>query len=524
MKLPARFRRLMALTATAIAASTQAQTLTAVMESGLRVTDPVVTTANMAAYHGYMIYDTLLGLDETFTVRPQMADWQVSGDGKTYTFTLREGLRWHDGAPVTPEDCIASIKRWGLVDLTGQVMMSMIEKMAALDERRFVVQLQAPTPVLLEGLSQLSTRALFMMPKRIADLPPTTPLTDYTGSGPFKFVESEFQPGLKVVYEKNPDYVPRNEPPSWTAGGKHVYVDRVEWVSMPDHMTAVNALQNGEIDYAQLLPFDLLPLVQNRDDIQVQVLDKLGAWTYYRLNHLHPPFDNKLLRQAALAAVGQDDVLKALVGNPNYYQTCAAVMGCGNQYANGYGQDWVVPARLDLAQKLLKEANYDGTPVVILQPTDIAMVAAQPVVIGAALRRAGFNVEMKAMDWQTAVTQRDSQKPTSEGGWSIFSSYGLLVTSGNPVNNLSLAAGGRKAWIGWPDVPEMEALRARFARAADPAERKEITARLQKLAIDEVVVAPLGQFVIPTAYSTKLSNVLESPITVFWNIKKSDKK
>jgi len=507
--------------AASLTASVGAQTVTVVMPSGLRVMDPVVTTARMTGYHGYMIYDTLLGVDEHFNVQPQMASWQVSDDGKTYTFTLRDGLKWHDGVAVTAEDCVASIKRWAQVDVTGQVLMTLVEHIKVMDARRFEVRLDTPTTLLLESFSQMIVRPLFMMPKRIAETPATTPLSEYVGSGPFKFVAEEFQPGLKVVYEKNPDYVPRSEPASWTAGGKVVNVDRVEWVSMPDQMTAVNALQNGEVDYIQEIPFDLLPLVQNRNDIQVQVLDKLGAWTYYRLNHLHPPFDNKLLRQAALAAVGQDDVLKALVGNPDYYQTCAAVMGCGNLYANNYGQDWVVPARLDLARSLLKQANYDGTPVVILQPTDIAMVAAQPVVIGAALRRAGFNVEMKAMDWQTAVTQRDSQKPASEGGWSIFSSYGLLVTSGNPVNNLSLAAGGRKAWIGWPDVPEMEALRARFARAADPAERKAITARLQKLAIDEVVVAPLGQFVIPTAYSTKLSNVLESPITVFWNIKKS---
>jgi len=521
MKRKIDFRRTLAALSLLAATTVSAQTLTAVMESSLRVTDPVVTTANMAAYHGYMIYDTLLGLDETFTVRPQMADWQVSDDGKTYIFTLREGLKWHDGTPVTSEDCIASIKRWGLVDLTGQVMMAMIERMEALDERRFEVQLQAPTPVLLEGLSQLSTRALFMMPKRVAELPPTTPLTDYTGSGPFKFVESEFQPGLKVVYEKNPDYVPRAEPPSWTAGGKHVYVDRVEWISMPDHMTTINALQSGEIDYVQLMPFDLLPLVQNRDDIRVHVLSKLGYWTLFRMNHLHPPFDNKLLRQAAMLAVGQEDVLTALAGNPEYYQTCAAVLGCGTPLADSYGADWIVPANLERAQALLKEANYDGTPVVILQTTDLATISTQPVVIGAALRRAGFNVEMRAMDWQTLVTQRAIQKPASEGGWSLFATASMLANSGNPISNFTLAAAGATSWYGWPDVPEIETLRAQFVRATDPAERKSIAAQIQKLAIDEGVVAPLGQYISPAAYRSNLSGVLESPISSFWNIKKS---
>jgi len=503
-----------------ISTSTHAQTVTAVMESGLRVTDPVVTTADMTIYHGYMIYDTLLGVDENFNIRPQMADWQVADDNKTYTFTLRDGLKWHDGAPVTSEDCIASIKRWGQVDVTGQILMSMVAHMRALDDQRFEIQLSEPSPILLEGLSQL-TRALFMMPRRVADTPATTPLTEYVGSGPFKFVESEFQPGLKVVYEKNTDYVPRNEPPSWTAGGKVVHVDRVEWLGMPDHMTTISALQSGEIDYIQEVPFDLVPLLQNRDEVKVEVLDTLGFWTFFRLNHLNPPFDNKLLRQAAQAAVSQEEVLKALAGNPAYYETCAAVLGCGNPLADTYGKEWVVPADLERARALLKEANYDGTPVVILQTTDLYSIAPQPVVVGAALRRAGFNVEMKAMDWQSVVTQRESQKPTSEGGWSLFATASFLAIGGSPITNFTIAAAGTKSWTGWPDVPEIERLRERFVRETDPDARKAITAQIQKLVIDEVTVVPLGQFRVPAAYSTALTDVPRGPIRTFWGLKKS---
>jgi len=515
------FFRICSLLPLLAAATVSAQTVTAVMHSGLRVTDPVVTTATVTNFHGYMIYDTLLGVDSDFAIRPQMASWQVSDDGKTYVFTLRDGLQWHDGAAVTAEDCIASIYRWAQVDTTGQMMMSMVAAIRVLDERRFEIQLKQATSLLLEGLSQLNSRALFMMPKRIADTPATTPITEHIGSGPFVFVTSEFQPGLKAVYEKNSAYVPRSEAANWTAGGKVVNVDRVEWVAMPDAMTAVNALANGEIDYIEQLPVDMLPIVQNNDDLKVHVLDKLGAWTFFRMNHLHPPFDNKLLRQAAMLAVSQEDVLKAVVGNPDYYRTCAAVMGCGNPLGDSYGEAWVVPANKTRAQALLKEANYDGSPVVILQPTDIPILVAQPIVIGAALRQAGFNVEMKALDWQTVVTQRTNQKSTSEGGWSIFSTNAGLATSGNPISNFTIAAAGRTSWPGWPDVPEIETLRAQFARAADFTERKNIAAQIQKRVIDEGVVMPLGQLIRPAAYRTVLSDVLESPVTVFWNLKKS---
>jgi len=508
------------LIAAALITPAHAQTVTAVMQSGLRVMDPVLTTAYMTTYHGYMIYDTLLGVDADFTVQPQMASWQVSEDGKTYTFTLRDGLVWHDGAPVTAEDCVASITRWAQVDTTGQVLMPMVEQIEPLDEKRFEIRLNTPTALLLQGLSQIKARPLFMMPKRIAQTPTTTPITEYIGSGPFKFVASEFQPGLKVVYEKNADYVPRDEPASWTAGGKVVNVDRVQWLSMPDRMTAVNALLNDEVDFIQQVEFDLVPLAQNRSDITLRVLDKLGYWPFYRMNHLHPPFDNKLIRQAALAAVGQADLLHAVVGNPEYYQTCAAILGCGTPFGDTYGEAWVVPSDTDRARALLKEANYDGTPVVIMQPTDL--LAIHPVVIAAALRRAGFAVTMKSMDWQTLVALRDNQKPASEGGWNLFASSISLANSASPINNFTLSAAGRKSWAGWPDVPEIEALRAQFARSADAAEQKAIAAQLQKLAIDEGVVGPLGQYWLVSAYRTSVTDVLGSPVTVFWNLKKSN--
>ena len=499
-----------------------AETLRVVMQSGLRNTDPTVTTAFITRDHGYMIYDTLLGLDSDFNVQPQMADWEVSDDGKTYVFTLRDGLEWHDGAPVTAEDCVASINRWASVDGTGMPLMTMVESIEVIDDTSFRVVLTTPTSLLLAGLSKMSSRPAFMMPKRVADLPASEPLTDYVGSGPFKFVADEFQPGLKVAYVKNEDYVPRDEPASWTAGGKVVNVDRVEWLAMPDSMTAANALQNDEVDFIQQVPFDLLPLVENADDIEVEILDPLGAWTYFRMNHLYPPFDNKLVRQAAIAATDQNDVLQALVGNPDYYQTCAAVMGCGNVNGDEYGKEWVVNGDLEKAKALLAESGYDGTPVVIMAPTDLAMAAPQPIVIGDALRKAGFNVEMRMMDWQTLATQQGNQAAPSEGGWNIFSTYSILATSGDPFGNTPLSTDGRKSWAGWPDVPEISALRLDYAKAATAEEQKEIAKKIQKLAIDEGVVGPLGQFKIPAAYNTQWSGFLEAPITLFWNVSKSE--
>lgn len=499
-----------------------AETLRVVMQSGLRNTDPIVTTAFITRDHGYMIYDTLLGLDSNFNVQPQMADWTVSDDGKTYVFTLRDGLKWHDGASVTAEDCVASINRWASVDSTGLPLMTLVDSIEVIDEKSFKVVLTEPSTLLLSGLSKLSSRTPFMMPKRIADTSSSEPLTEHIGSGPFKFIEAEFQPGLKVAYEKNEEYVPRDEPASWTAGGKVVRVDRVEWLTMPDQMTAINALQNNEVDFIQQVPFDLLPLVESVPDLKMGILDPLGAWTYFRMNHLYPPFDNRLVRQAAIAAVDQNAILQTLVGNPEYYQTCAAVMGCGNVNGDEYGKEWVVNGDIEKAKALLKEAGYDNTPVIIMAPTDLALLVPQPIVIGDALRKAGFNVEMKMMDWQTLAGQQGNQNAPVKGGWNIFSTYSILATSGDPFGNTPLATDGRKSWAGWPDVPEISALRLEYAKAGTVEEQKEISKQIQRLAIDEGVVGPLGQFRIPAAWNKAWSGFEESPITVFWGVSKSE--
>src|SRR5579859_6088858 len=303
-------------TTRAAAAGGAKKTITAVMHSDLRLLDPIMTTAYIQRDFGYMIFDTLLATDANFKVQPQMADWKVSDDNLTYTFTLRDGLKWHDGAPVTAEDCVASLNRWGKVDGMGQKLMDFTASLEATDAKTITLKLKEPYGLVLDSIGKPSSRVAFMMPKRLAETPPDKPIPEQIGSGPFKFVQSEFQPGVKAVYEKNTDYVPRKEPASWTAGGKVVKVDRVEWITMPDAQTAVNALQSGDIDFMEVPPFELLSVLESNPDLKVETLNKLGNQTMGRMNFLIPPFDNIKVRKAALLAMNQKDVLDALIGVP----------------------------------------------------------------------------------------------------------------------------------------------------------------------------------------------------------------
>jgi peptide/nickel transport system substrate-binding protein len=511
-----------ALTSQAIAAG---KTITAVMHSDLRIIDPLFTTAYITRDHGYMIYDTLLATDSNFKIQPQMADWKVSDDKLTYTFTLRDGLKWHDGTPVTAEDCVASLKRWGKSDNMGQKLMDFTASIEPIDAKSFALKLKEPYGLVLDSIGKPSSYVPFMMPKRMAETPAGQQMKEQIGSGPFKFVQAEFQPGVKAVYEKNTDYVPRKEPASWTAGGKVVKVDRVEWITMADAQTAVNALQSGDIDFMENPSFDILPVLTANKEIKVETLNKLGFQTLGRMNFLYPPFDNVKVRRAAFLAMNQKDVLDALVGNPEYYKICGAFFVCGTPLASDVGSETLVKGTgMAAAKKALAESGYDGTPVVIMAPGDVVTLKAQPVVAAQLLRDAGFKVDLQATDWQTVVARRASQKPPKEGGWNMFFTNWVGADVVNPIANFSIGGRGKNGgWFGWAEDAKIEQLKDAYARSSSPDEQKKIAAEIQQEAYDQVIYIPLGQYLAPSAWRKSLSGVLDGPATpIFWNIDKSE--
>ena len=394
----------------------QEKVLRVVMHSDLKIVDPIWTTAYISRNYGYLVYDTLFALDEKLEVQPQMVEtYEVSDDNLRYTFTLRDGLTWHDGQPVTSEDAIASIERWGAKDSMGQQLMQFVSGMTAIDDKSFEMTLKEPYGLVLLSLAKPSSNVPFMMPKRIAETPASEQISEYVGSGPFVFERDEWAPGNKAVFSKFEDYVPRDEPPSWAAGGKVAKVDRVEWIWIPDIQTAVNALLNGEIDFIEPPPHDLLPILQDDESIVLFDYNPLGNQYMFRMNWLHPPFDDQKIRQAALAALNQEDFLQAVIGNPDYYETCPAMFICNTPFATDAGAEVLMESDFERSKQLLEEAGYDGTPVVLMHSTDLQVLTNLAPVAKQLLERGGFTVDMQSMDWQTLVSRRAKKEPPVGG-------------------------------------------------------------------------------------------------------------
>ena len=502
-------------------ASAEDKTLKVVMHSDLKIVDPIWTTAYMSRNYGYMVYDTLFAMDADLNVQPQMVDsYEISDDSLKYTFTLREGLTWHDGAAVTSEDAIASIARWGKKDSMGQLMMSFVDGMTAVDDRTFELNLREPYGLVLLSLAKPSSNVPFMMPKRVAETPETEQISDYTGSGPFVFEKDEWAPGDKAVFSKFEGYNPRSEPPSWAAGGKVAKVDRVEWVWIPDHQTAVNALLNGEIDFIEAPPHDLIPILEAEEGIVLHDYNPLGNQYMFRFNHLHPPFDNQTIRQAALAALNQEDFLKGVIGNPDYYKTCPSMFICETPFATDAGADALVESDFELSKKMLEEAGYDGTPVTLMHSTDLQVLANLAPVAKQLLERGGFTVDMQSMDWQTLVSRRAKKEAPAEGGWNAFMTSWVAGDVLNPISTAGLIASCDTAFFGWPCDEELESLRSAFARETDADKQREIAFQVQERALEIGTHGFMGQWYQPYAYRGNISGVIDGPAPFLWNIEK----
>lgn len=493
------------------------------LDSSLKVLDPIWTTAYIARSHGFMIYDTLFGLDADFNVHPQMVDtYTISDNGMVYTFILRDGLKWHDGDLVTSKDCVASIKRWGARDGMGQKLMEAADKLEIINDKTFKLTLKEPFGPVLQALAKLTSNVPFMMKEKQALTDPHEQIKEIIGSGPFKFVKEEFQPGIKSVYVKNEEYVPRKEPASNTAGGKVPRVDRVEFVWIPDTNTCVNALIAGEIDFVQVPQSDFLQRLREAKGVEVEVFDKLGLQCVLRINHQQPPFDNSKARQAVLWAIDMETSLRAAVGNdPKLFNVCPSMYPCGTPYTSDIGSEPLMKQDFEKAKKLLKEAGYKGEKIVILHCTDDFIIHSQCLVTAQVLRKAGFNIDMQAMDWSTLVSRRAVRKPASEGGWHIFQTWFNGPDFLNPLEHMAIGSACEDAWFGWPCDQEIEKMRTAFGREADPEKQKEIARAIQKRAFEIVTYVSLGTIYQPVAYrSDRLKGLIRSPVPIFWNVSK----
>jgi peptide/nickel transport system substrate-binding protein len=513
-----------ALAVPAIAHGEASQVLKFVPQADLAVLDPIWTTTYQTRDHGFLVFDTLFGLDGQYRPQPQMAEAAVSeADGTVWRVTLRPDLMFHDGTKVLARDCVASIRRWGARDGFGQALLAATDELSAIDDRTIRFRLKYPFPLLPDALAKTPPSMCPIMPERLASTDPYKQVTEMVGSGPYRYKADERVPGSRVVYERNTRYVPRSDgTPDGTAGPKVVHFDRIEWQIIPDAGTVAAAMQNGEIDWWLTPNADLLPVLRGHKGLKVENVNPTGTIATMRFNHLNPPFNNPALRRAMLRAVDQSEYMTGAVGtDETLWRDRVGVFCPDTPLATQVGME-VLTGKRDMAKvkRDIEAAGYKGEKIVVLTPTDIPWSKALADITADLLHRLGANVEAPAMDWATLVQRRAKTEPVEQGGWSIFHTGWSGLDMINPAGHVFLRGNGKAATVGWPTSPKIEELRDAWFKAPDLAAQKILADKLQLQAFEDVPYIPLGQSFIPTAYQANLTGMLQgSP--VFWNIQRS---
>ena len=512
------------LAAPSIAAAQNSRVLRFIPQADVTVLDPIWTTAYVTRNHGYMVFDTLFGLDGSFRPSPQMAEGlTVENDGKLVRITLRGGMKWHDGEPVLARDCVASIARWGKRDTFGQTLIAFTDDLSAADDRTIQFRLKQPFPLLPDALGKFASAFPAMMPERLAKTDPFTQVTEMVGSGPYRFKKDERVPGSLVIYERFADYKPREGGTAdWTAGPKVAHFDRVEWHVIPDSGTAAAALQNNEVDWWENPPQDLANLLKTKSGITVEVPDPTGQIACMRLNHLTPPFDNPAVRRALLHGINQTDFMQAVVGDePAMYHVPAGVFCPGTPMASEAGLEaFRTGDDYAVARRMLAASGYKGEKAVLMAPTDFPILKALADVGADVMQKVGINVDYQAMDWGSVVSRRSKKDPLDSGGWSVFHTFWAGVDQYNPIGHSFMRGQGPATGLfGWPTSPKLEQLRNDWIAATSIPTQQQVAQQIQLQVLEDVPYIPLGQNYYNTAYRKSIAGVLKG-FVMFWNVRR----
>ncbi|MEY8839771.1 ABC transporter substrate-binding protein, partial [Cribrihabitans sp. XS_ASV171] len=431
------------------------------------------------------------------------------------------GARFHGGESLRAQASPSLLPPLPPLDPFGQALNAATESFGHADDKTIVIKLTRPFGPLLDAIGKPHSRPAMMMPERLASTDPQTQITEMVGSGPFRFIADEYVSGDRVVYEKFADYVPREGAPEWTSGGKQVHFDRLEWQIIPDDATAIAAIQAGEVDWLGSVLTDLQPILEVHPNVNLHRTDPYGVMHVIRFNHLIPPFDNVEIRRAVMKAVDQVPFLQSVAANEADREQCLALFPCGTPGVEEVGEGIINSLDIEAAKQAVMDAGYNGEPVVILNPTDIASIHPHGLLAADLLEKIGFNVDLVETDWGTVVQRRVSKESVENGGWNLAATNWPAISINNPATNATTRGLGDSGWWGWYKDDTMEQLVVDWLGATNDEEAAKIYLEVQKRAIDQVPTLPLGLSYRSGAVRADLEGALQGSVDMFWNIRRA---
>jgi peptide/nickel transport system substrate-binding protein len=434
------------------------------------------TTATLTEVLANHLYEGLYSLDEGYRPIPMLAEGMpaVSRDGLTYTFKLRQGIKFHNGKELTSEDVVPSLKRWGQQAIAGKGLFAQVAELRAVDRYTVEMKLKEKSPIVLISLAVPGQGAM-IYPKEIAEkFKPEEKATEFIGTGPFKL--AEWKPDQYIRMVRFDDYKSRAEKPNGYGGGKTAWVDEIRWVPVPEVATRVAQVETGELDFADDLALDAFDRLKASAGAR-PVVAKPYYWLVAVLNKKEGLLTNQKLRQAWQAAIDIEPIMKGVAGGRSEFyrmDSSLAFAELATWHTNLSGLPWNERNK-EKAKRLMQEAGYKGEPIRFVTTQEYKWMYDFALLTKQQLEDVGFVVDLQVVDWATLVKRRNNPKEYeafTTGTGNIF----------DPVHYTVLSC----SWPGWTCDEDIQRLQQELARETDPKKRVALWEQQTRLFYEKV--------------------------------------
>jgi len=477
--------------------------LRAGMEAEPPTVDPHWTTASVTAQIVNHIYETLFTLDKDGNPIPHLVDkYTISPDGLVYTLDLRRDVRFHNGQPMTSEDVVASISRWGRVTAAGKTVFASVRSVEADGPNRIIIRLSGRWGPLLAALANPFRSIPAVMPAEVVREAGDGQVRRFIGSGPFQFAERV--PDRHIRLTRFANYAARSEPANGYGGRRVAYLDEIQFIPVPEQPTRVAGLENRLYDFANDINPDMHARFKANPDFQT-FLAHVG-WPIAMFNKKSGAFVDRTMRQAFLATLNMESLMRVAFGQPTFYRLTPSLMPEGAWYSE-VGKEQYNQANPEKARGLLKQGGYAGKPVRWITTQAYEWMYRIAAAARPQLEAAGFVVDIQVLDWATLVERR-----ANPALYDIFSTG--VVNAAEPTDDVYFSAN----WPGWWVDERKEALLKQLVQTIDYKERYKLWEDFQRYWWQEVPAIHFGQYSMMRVASTKVKDYSNLRMITFWNV------
>ncbi len=462
------------------------------------------TTASLTYDVTSHLYEPLFTLDDRYGVIPMLAEGHAVGDGgKLYTIRLRRGVPFHNGKELAAEDVVASLTRWGKLATVGKLLFKSVQSLQAKDRYTVELRLTGPSGIVLSALANASQFPA-IYPKEVVQAAGDGQIKEFIGTGPFRFVERIPDRHLRMA--RFDRYAARQEPPSGYGGKRTAHVDELQFIPVPDVATRAAGVESGEYHFSDWIAPDSYDRLGANPRLDVMIV-KPNEWITGVFNKKQGLFTNRTLRQAVVAALDMEPIMKAAVGRPEFYRLDGSLQFREQVWWTDVGKEVYNHPDRAKAKRLMQEAGYKGEPIRWMCTQFYDWMYKSALAAKQQLEDVGFTIDLQVLEWATVVQRRGDPKH-----YEIFTTG--IGFDADPSFKVILSCD----WPGWTCDPKLEAMMARLAAETEFAKRSAIWREIQGWFWQEVPVIKFGDFFTLRIKQKAVGGYANRYRPFFWNV------